>query len=428
MASFFDPDNAEFRASREGYAKETFEELLKWILVDNGSVGIFDATNSTLERRQYLISRVHKEPHLKIFFIESICTDQELLETNMRLKLRGPDYRKKDPEASLSDFKERVRNYEKTYVPLGDFEERQSWLQYCKVINVGRKVIAYNIQGFLAAQAVFFMLNFNLADRLIFVARHGESTDNAQGRIGGNAPLSENGKRFAKALYKFVNSMGMLWGDSLLTCRPEKRIEFRQNEIAQFSKKWSVIPVPGEKPPNPGTVHSGELPPEKSFSVWTSLLERGMQTANDFDEDIYDVKAMKMLDEISAGAFEGMTHEEIRRKYPEEYELRAKDQLTYRYPGSGGESYLDVIHRLSSVIVEIERMDHHVLLIGHRVTTRIVLAYFLGLDQDKICSLDVPQNTVYMLEPKPYGTELYRYTLDPDSDEFVGSKFEYVPA
>lgn len=51
------------------------------------------------------------------------------------------------------------------------------------------------------------------------------------------------------------------------------------------------------------------------------------------------------LNEIYAGSCEGMTYKEIEEKYPEEFEMRAKNKMRYRYPG-GGESYIDVIERL----------------------------------------------------------------------------------
>lgn len=41
------------------------------------------------------------------------------------------------------------------------------------MIDVGKKLVAYNIQGFLAGQAIFFLLNFNLAERQIWITRHG---------------------------------------------------------------------------------------------------------------------------------------------------------------------------------------------------------------------------------------------------------------
>lgn len=79
------------------------------------------------------------------------------------------------------------------------------------------------------------------------------------------------------------------------------------------------------------------------------------------------------------GECDGLTPEEIQQRYPEEFELRRLDKLHYRYRGNGGESYLDVVFRLQGVIVEIERLQTHVLLIAHRVVARILLAYYLNL-------------------------------------------------
>lgn len=44
----------------------------------------------------------------------------------MRLKLSGPDYKDQNPVAALDDFKKRVALYEKKYIPLGDYEERNN--------------------------------------------------------------------------------------------------------------------------------------------------------------------------------------------------------------------------------------------------------------------------------------------------------------
>ena len=39
-ADFFDPNNAEHTATREHLAMDTLEELLHWLMEENGSVGI----------------------------------------------------------------------------------------------------------------------------------------------------------------------------------------------------------------------------------------------------------------------------------------------------------------------------------------------------------------------------------------------------
>lgn len=44
------------------------------------------------------------------------------------------------------------------------------------------------------------------------------------------------------------------------------------------------------------------------------------------------LKQWAHLDEIFAGACDGMTYEEIENFLPNEFELRKKDKLAYRYP------------------------------------------------------------------------------------------------
>lgn len=390
-AYFFDPKNIKAAMIREQVAISTLDECLDYVLLQGGSVGILDATNSTLERRKAVMKRVRDRagPELGVLFLESLCVDENLLESNMRLKLSGPDYKDQDPVAALADFKRRVAIYERNYVALGDFEEKNN-MQYVQMIDVGRKIVSHQIKGFLAAQTVYYLVNFNLSARQIWITRHGESIDNVNGKIGGNSVLSDNGRQYSKALTRFIDHMRKEWA-------------IRQRDKAASTH---FPPLPGDTtPPNPeytttsadGSTNANNC--EKNFCVWTSMLQRSIQTAQFFDEEEYDIKQMKMLDELNAGDMEGMTYEEIRSKHSDEYELRRSDKLHYRYPGAGGEGYLDIINRLRAVIVEVERMTDHVLLVGHRSVARVLLAYFKGLKREDVADLDVPLGILYMLEP-----------------------------
>ena len=381
-ADFFDPNNRNAAALREQYASDTLDELLDYILLQGGSIGIFDATNSTLERRKMVMEHIRKRAgtELNVLFVESICRDEQLLEANMRLKLSGPDYKDMDPVTALEDFRRRVAMYEKKYVPLGDYEEKNH-MPYVQLIDVGRKVISHQVKGFLAAQTVYYLNNFNLAPRQIWITRHGESLDNVSGRIGGDSDLSPFGRQYAKALTEFISQKREDW-------------EEYQREKA---KNTHFPPHPGDHtPPNP---YYGLEEQPKNFCVWTSMLKRSVQTAELFNEDEFDLKQMRMLNEIYAGNMEGMTYEEIHKKFPDEFALRRKDKLQYRYPGPGGEGYLDVINRIRQVIVELERMTDHVLLITHRSVARVLLAYFKGLKSEEVADLDCPLGILYSLEP-----------------------------
>lgn len=78
-ADFFDPLNTKAFQIREQVAMETLDELLDFLLLEGGSVGILDATNSTIERRQNLFEHIKlREPKLGILFIESLCEDKSV--------------------------------------------------------------------------------------------------------------------------------------------------------------------------------------------------------------------------------------------------------------------------------------------------------------------------------------------------------------
>lgn len=404
-ASFFDPQNQRAVKLREQVALDTLDELLEYILERGGSVGILDATNSTMERRKAIVDHIRKRagPELGILFLESSCVDKDLLEANMRLKLSGPDYKGQDPVTALEDFKKRVALYEKSYVPLGEYEEKHN-MAYIQMIDVGRKIVSHQTNGFLSSQVVYYLLNFNLSPRQIWITRHGESVDDQAGRIGGDSGLSENGKRYAKALTRFIDYQRQQW----------EAYQQQKNLLKHFP------PRPGDStPPNPSYIPRDR---PRNFCVWSSMMQRAVQTVEHFNEDEYDIKQMRMLDELHSGIMEGMTYKEIQQQYPEEYVHRKKDKLFYRYPGPGGEGYLDIINRLRAVIVEVERTTDHVLLVSHRSTARVLLSYFRGLKRDEVADLDVPMGMLYMLEPKPYGVDFKAYQYNPETDWF-----DYLP-
>lgn len=78
-AEFFDPKNEEAAKIREKVAMETLDELLDYLLNHKGSVGILDATNSTIERRELIHKHIQERaPKLGVVFIESVCEDNDV--------------------------------------------------------------------------------------------------------------------------------------------------------------------------------------------------------------------------------------------------------------------------------------------------------------------------------------------------------------
>ncbi|KAL2914838.1 6-phosphofructo-2-kinase [Polyrhizophydium stewartii] len=433
-ANFFDAANADAKAIRERLALDTLEELVTW-LKRGGKVAIHDATNSTVERRRSLLERIEREPGIQAFFIESICPDPDVLEKNIQMKLNGPDYKFMDPDDAIRDFKARIANYEKVYQTISEEEENRG-VSYIKIINVGKKIIAHAIHGYLPSQCVFYLMQMHIKQRTIWLTRHGESEFNVANRIGGDPPLTPLGARYTAALAAFMKrlkpSRAQAAQEALEAAMASAHLHDSNDAIDGAKSAGTNSPTPssatgpvfGPQPePQDGVV---ELPAGSKamvdvaspLTIYTSTLRRTMEITDYFDSDEYDVNNVRFLNEIYAGAFEGMTFEEVQRDHADEYASRQRNKLLYRYPGPGGESYIDVIERLRPVIIELERMQSDVLVVTHRVVMRTLIAYFLGIPLTEMPTLNVPLHTLYCLRPQPYGADLSRYTYNPDMDEF----------
>ncbi|CAK9164182.1 unnamed protein product [Ilex paraguariensis] len=116
-ADFFRGDNPEGMEARNEVAALAMDDMIAW-MQEGGQVGIFDATNSTKQRRNMLMKMA--EGKCKIIFLETLCNDPQIIERNIRLKIQqSPDYAEEpDFEAGYQDFKNRLDNYEKIYEPV----------------------------------------------------------------------------------------------------------------------------------------------------------------------------------------------------------------------------------------------------------------------------------------------------------------------
>ncbi|XP_068644209.1 6-phosphofructo-2-kinase/fructose-2,6-bisphosphatase-like [Aristolochia californica] len=351
-ADFFRVDNPEGMEARNEVAALAMEDMISW-MQEGGQVGIFDATNSTRQRRNMLMKMA--EGRCKIIFLETLCNDEKIIERNIRLKIQqSPDYAEEpDFEAGMRDFKNRLANYEKFYEPV----EEGSYIKMIDMVSgQGGQIQVNNISGYLPGRIVFFLVNTHLTPRPILLTRHGESRDNVRGRIGGDTVLSEAGELYAKKLSNFV----------------EKRLKF-----------------------------------ERTASIWTSTLQRTILTASPIVA--FPKIQWRALDEINAGVCDGMTYEEIKKNMPEEYESRKKDKLRYRYPR--GESYLDVIQRLEPVIIELERQRAPVVVISHQAVLRALYAYFADRPLNEIPHIEVPLHTIIEIQMGVAGVQEKRYKL-----------------
>jgi broad specificity phosphatase PhoE/predicted kinase len=352
--SFFDPDNPQGEEARRSAAMAALEDMVAW-LTDHGQVAIYDATNTTRARRTMVRARC-EHAGFQVLFIEIRCDDPHIIEANIRsTKLSSPDYENADPDEAVTDFRARIAHYQRVYQPLDEDEGA-----YLRVTGPGRGVTVSNVDGYLAARLVFFLMNLHLTARPIWLTRHGESVYNATGVLGGDPDLTPAGDRYARSLAEFLDRRD---------------------------------------------------PDRNGVVVWTSSLRRAVQTAAPLGRTPWPWRA---LDEIDGGICDSMSHAQIQEHLPEEYAARRRDKFTYRYPR--GESYQDVILRLEPVIIELERTRKPVLVVAHNAVLRALYAYFLGIPRERCPYLAIPLHTVIELTPHAYGCHETRVPLEPRLD------------
>uniref|UniRef100_A0A674AV69 6-phosphofructo-2-kinase/fructose-2,6-biphosphatase 4b n=1 Tax=Salmo trutta TaxID=8032 RepID=A0A674AV69_SALTR len=315
---------------------------------------VFDATNTTRQRRG-TITRFAEQNGFKVFFVESVCEDPDVIAENIvQVKLGSPDYIDCNTEEVVEDFMKRIKCYENSYQPLDEVLDRD--LSYIKIMDVGRRYLVNQVQDHIQSRIVYYLMNIHITPRSIYLCRHGESDHNVKGRIGGDSGLSGRGKEFAKCLEKFIQEQNI-----------------------------------------------------KDLKVWTSQMKRTVQTA---EAVAVPYEQWKALNEIDAGVCEEMMYEEIQGHFPQEFALRDQDKYRYRYPK--GESYEDLVQRLEPVIMELERQEN-VLVICHQAVMRCLLAYFLDKSAEELPYLKCPLHTVLKLTPVAYGCKVESVFLNVEA-------------
>jgi len=388
-ASWFSSDNEEGEQQREEVAEDALADLKDFLKagMEKGRVAIYDATNASRVRRQALVKMFSPvlESRSHIIFVESVCEDTEIIEHNIEATWRKmPDYQELDKESAVKDFHERIEYTRKKYEPLGDEDCQYSWI---KTVDGGQQVVLNKIFGYLPGRIASFVMNLHTSPKSIFLTRHGQSEYNLTQKIGGDSGLTPHGVEYAHALKDFVHTTilpefprARLWTSTLR----------RTIETGSFIKHDGI--KVNETPASSCGCEDGETAGKdesvEASKVWITMRPRQWHS----------------LDEIHAGIFDGMTYAEIEKADPEEFAMRKKDKLGYRYPR--GESYLDVMQRLDTIIHELERQRDPVLIISHQGILRILYAYFMSdevQNREDSPHVSFPLNTIKCLRPHAYG-------------------------
>ncbi|MDL2207588.1 6-phosphofructo-2-kinase/fructose-2,6-bisphosphatase [Desulfovibrio sp. OttesenSCG-928-M16] len=333
LPEFYHPDNAEGRSRREHLARVNAAAARTW-LEEEGQVAILDATNAGLPRRDFLRSFLAGQP---ILYVECVNDDPDLIAASVLRKTRSPEFAHLDQNEAVNSFMERIGYYERIYSPPRDEG------CYVRVDTLRNRIL----EEVMPLRIPFYI---RIRDVLVsdwvsnlYLARHGQSLFNVEGRIGGDASLTEKGRAQARALAGHFQDMH--------------------------------IPY-----------------------VFTSLRRRAKETAAPICERHPEATLIELpeLDEINAGLCDSMRYEDIRAQMPDEFAARAKDKYNYVYPeGEGYATMRKRVERGFRKALFLSGGQPGIVIIGHQAVNRMILSLFLFRRTEDVPYIYVPQNQCF---------------------------------
>lgn len=330
---FYDPANEEGNKARDELSRQNMQAARQY-LDEGGNVAILDATNASRERRVMLESSIGDIPTL---YLECVNEDKDLVAASIQRKVRLPEFANMARDEAVRRFEQRIRYYESIYTPLG----REA--NFVRLDTLNNRILQEQLTFIVPYYVRIRDIMVSDWVNNLYLVRHGETAFNIENRIGGDSPLTERGNAQAHALADY----------------------FRDK------------PVP---------------------YIFTSAKLRSAQFAAPLIADHPDsvLMALPELDEIDAGICEGMTYEEIRTEYPDEFAARSRDKYNYVYPE--GEGYVTMHERVNRGFRKalfLSGAAPGTLLIGHQAVNRVILSLFLYRRLADVPYIYVPQDKYY---------------------------------
>ncbi|MCR4667680.1 MAG: 6-phosphofructo-2-kinase/fructose-2,6-bisphosphatase [Desulfovibrio sp.] len=331
-ADFYNPSDLDHKKAREQIALRNLARAKAWIN-NQGMVAVLDATNASRERRRIITQTLSDHP---ILFVECVNEDTMLQDICIARKTSLPEFANYTKEDALANFLKRIHYYESIFEPLS---EEKYWLRVDSTAN--RILEERALDGSPYYPAIRQIL-VDIPAEDLYLARHGETEFNLEGRIGGDPLLTPKGLSQATALATHLRHTRLDW-------------------------------------------------------VFTSTRRRSHQTAAPVLQDRHDVHTLAMpeFDELWAGSCEGMRYAEIREKMPEVSKGRNANKYNYSYPN--GESYRMLHNRVKKGLCRALFLagGSPILIIGHQAINRVLLSLFLRCHEEDIPYIFIPQNEFY---------------------------------
>lgn len=203
----------------------------------------------------------------------------------------------------------------------------------------------------------------------IYLIRHGETEGADACRYKGHidVPLSANGVQQVKRLAAFLSAEALKHGSAAVTSDPQL---FRSSDLK---------------------------------AVYCSGLKRAVRSAEIIAEPVgLKLVIVDELKERSFGEWEGMSFDEIRKKWPDAFNAWADDPL--RFSPMGGDSTLDLRNRVMPVFNKIlkNHEGEDIAIVSHGGVIRVILCEMLGMPLENLFRIEQDFGAMNVIEMWDY--------------------------
>jgi len=144
-------------------------------------------------------------------------------------------------------------------------------------------------------------------------------------------------------------------------------------------------------------------------AIYTSTLKRSILTAQPIASHLgLPIERRSELDEIAFGILEGrlFSLDDDARK---EWERLREDRFSYRIPG--GETFADVADRLrpfTEWILQIHRRQE-ILIVGHRMANRLLIGMLLDYPERSFLEFEQTNGCLYLVQRNGRQSQVFHY-------------------
>ena len=134
-------------------------------------------------------------------------------------------------------------------------------------------------------------------------------------------------------------------------------------------------------------------------AIYTSTLQRSIVTAQPISNHLgLSIQRQPELDEIAFGIFEGKLLLHFDETLEGEWNRFKDNRFTYHIPGA--ENYADVANRVRPFMERLVR-DHQgqeVLVVGHRVVNRLLIGMLMEYPVEKVLKIEQTNGCFYLIQ------------------------------